>query len=53
MEARLSLYGNSFAMKFIKSVNSAGAALTGSALINFYNRMSLITRQPAGRYQLG
>ncbi len=32
MDARLNLYGNTAAAKFVKYINSAGAALTGSAL---------------------
>jgi AhpD family alkylhydroperoxidase len=32
MEARLNLYGNAFAAKFAKCINSAGAVVTGSTL---------------------
>jgi len=32
MDARLNLYGNAVAAKFVKYINSAGAALTGSDL---------------------
>ncbi|HTS98052.1 MAG TPA: carboxymuconolactone decarboxylase family protein [Streptosporangiaceae bacterium] len=32
MDARLNLYGNAVVAKFVKHINSAGAALTGSGL---------------------
>ena len=32
MEARINLYGNAFAGKFGKALNSAGAVVTGSTL---------------------
>jgi hypothetical protein len=65
MEPRLKYHSSDLAAKFAKHINSAGAVVTQSilprksqllclvALINTYNRLNVITRQPGGDYQPG
>jgi hypothetical protein len=58
VDARLNLFGNELVAKLGKHINSAGrlklaAVVSIIALINFYNRINVITRQPTRDYRAG